>query len=162
VHASEPTSHDVLSVVGSPTPGSEDAAVDPGDDRRYGASGDDRPGSSGAESVGEALWRPPIVKTVAQTGDGVAELWNAIGEHRQYLEDRGLLAVNRAKRLANRVRQVLMSAMEHRVDDLVASGAFMDMMPLLVSAEMDPYEAADRLMSLDREVVAPREREGLR
>ena len=29
-------------------------------------------------------WRPPIVETVASTGDGVDDLWTAIGDHRAH------------------------------------------------------------------------------
>lgn len=141
-----------------------DSSFSPGDIAAVGGSvrfeGDGRsgPGSasgSGVQSAGEASWRPPIVRTIAQTGEGVAELWNAIGEHRQYLEDRGLLELNRSRRVANRVRQILMAAMEQRVDDLVSSASFQEMAPFLASAEIDPYEAAERLMHLDRGEVDP-------
>ena len=33
-------------------------------------------------------WRPPIVKTVASRGEGLEELWEAIGAHRAFLESR--------------------------------------------------------------------------
>ena len=32
-------------------------------------------------------WRPPIVATTATTGDGVDELWAAIGAHRAHLDE---------------------------------------------------------------------------
>ena len=36
-------------------------------------------------------WRPPILRTVAATGEGVGELWKSIREHRAQLEADGLL-----------------------------------------------------------------------
>ncbi len=41
-------------------------------------------------------WRPPVVVTTAPTGDGVDELWSAIGDHRRHLEDTGQLEPRRA------------------------------------------------------------------
>ena len=38
-------------------------------------------------------WRPPIVATVATTGDGVPELWEAINAHRAHAEASGQLDV---------------------------------------------------------------------
>ena len=34
-------------------------------------------------------WRPTIVTTVANTGEGVPELWDAVLEHREYAEVQG-------------------------------------------------------------------------
>src|SRR5947199_86766 len=48
---------------------------------------------------GETHWRPPIVKTVASRGEGLDELWEAIGSHRAFLETDGRLAARRTKRI---------------------------------------------------------------
>ena len=37
-------------------------------------------------------WRPPIVETVASTGDGTEELWDTIGHHRAHQIEHGTLA----------------------------------------------------------------------
>ena len=61
----------------------------------------DRPGADATRerSRGHArarrarrAWRPPIVRTVATDGDGVDELWDAIGAHRALLESTGDVA----------------------------------------------------------------------
>ena len=54
-------------------------------------------------------WRPPIVETVASTGDGVEELWAAIGGHRRHQIDSGLLAAARRRRLLGEFRQILVA-----------------------------------------------------
>ena len=56
-------------------------------------------------------WRPPIVETVATTGDGVDELWDdhrpATGDH---LIDRGTLdELRRRRRLAGEFHQILVA-----------------------------------------------------
>ncbi|MHB8289926.1 MAG: methylmalonyl Co-A mutase-associated GTPase MeaB [Acidimicrobiales bacterium] len=151
----------------------------------------DRPGASGTErdldlaldmsaafrhgraaSANDGLqdepWRPPIVKTVALTGDGIADLWRAIGEHRRYLESRELLDANRRERLGKRVREIVASRIEQQVNQVIDAGALDSVMPLLAQARIDPYEAADRIMEIARDASQagasasgiPREHEG--
>ena len=66
----------------------------------------DRPGRAGRrrrdlrhmlELSGTLEWTPPIVETVASTGEGVAELWDAIASHREHLENLGELERRRAR-----------------------------------------------------------------
>ena len=57
--------------------------------------------------VDEAItWQIPVVKTVAQTGEGVAELMAAIDDHRSFLEESDELRIRRRARAAVRVREV--------------------------------------------------------
>ena len=51
-------------------------------------------------------WRPPVVLTEALRGDGIDELWAAIGEHREWLEAEGELDERRRRNLAREVFQV--------------------------------------------------------
>ena len=37
------------------------------------------------ELSGSLEWTPPIVETVASSGKGVAELWDAISSHREHI-----------------------------------------------------------------------------
>ncbi len=52
------------------------------------------------------VWDIPVLKTVAQTGEGVPELLAAIGEHGRFLTESGELRVRRRARAAVRVREV--------------------------------------------------------
>ena len=57
----------------------------------------DRPGAREARRDLEQMldlstlgaWRPPVVDTIAATGEGVAELWSEIARHRAHLETTG-------------------------------------------------------------------------
>jgi len=51
-------------------------------------------------------WEIPVLKTVAQTGDGIPELLAAIDEHRVFLSESGELTARRRARAAVRVREV--------------------------------------------------------
>ena len=45
-----------------------------------------------------AAWEPPVLLTRGDAGEGIAELWNKIQEHRQFLEAGSELRQRRAKR----------------------------------------------------------------
>ena len=54
-----------------------------------------------------ASWAPPIVATVATTGAGADELWDAILAHREHLTATGLLEHRRDERLRNEIREMV-------------------------------------------------------
>ena len=57
--------------------------------------------------AGKALgWEIPVLKTVAQTGEGVEELLDAVDRHREHLDESGELDLRRRARAAGRVREV--------------------------------------------------------
>ena len=72
----------------------------------------DRPGAAETESdlVGmlelssRHAWRPPIVRTVATTGEGVDELFDAVVAHRAHLEATGDAEARRRDRLREELR----------------------------------------------------------
>ena len=94
-------------------------------------------------------WRPEIVDTTATAVEGVSELWSAVARHRAHLLDSGQLTVRRADRLALELRRVLLARTEVKIDELVASEEFGSSVKALVAGELDPYQAADRLLSAD-------------
>ena len=77
----------------------------------------DRPGAREARRDLEQMldlsslgaWRPPIVDTVASTGEGLEELWDEIARHRAHLRESGMLEQRRAERMAHELRRVLMA-----------------------------------------------------
>jgi LAO/AO transport system kinase len=91
-------------------------------------------------------WRPEIIDTTATAGDGVTELWAAVARHRAHLRSSGQLAVRRADRLAQELRRVLVARTEVHVDELVGGEEFTSAVKALVAGELDPYQAADRLL----------------
>ncbi len=91
-------------------------------------------------------WRPEIIDTTATAGEGVAELWAAVGRHRAHLTSSGQLAVRRADRLAQELRRVLVARTEVHIDELVAGEEFTTVVKALAAGELDPYQAADRLL----------------
>jgi LAO/AO transport system kinase len=120
----------------------------------------DRPGANELErDLGTMLdmdqhmgeWRPPIVRTIAQSGEGVAELWETIGKHRAYLESSGKLDERRAKRLTEELRHIVVHRLEQKAYEAMGNSGFESLRDAVVSRELDPYTAAEQLLdALDR------------
>ncbi len=49
-------------------------------------------------------WTPPVVRTIAQTGEGVPALAEALERHRAFLRERGLLDGKRRERVEEKIR----------------------------------------------------------
>jgi LAO/AO transport system kinase len=92
------------------------------------------------------VWRPEIVATTATTGDGVDELWSAVARHRAHLVESGRLTARRADRVGHELRRVLLARAAARIDELAGSEEFTSAVKGLVAGELDPYQAADRLL----------------
>ena len=90
----------------------------------------------------------PILRTVATKQTGVAELADAIEEHRRKLAASGALETFRLERAR---RQVLAAARQILLADLLQANAGAGRLDALVSAvaarELDPHEAARKLVS---------------
>jgi LAO/AO transport system kinase len=90
-------------------------------------------------------WQPPVVQTVATRGDGVAELWEAVGRHRAHLEASGELASRRRARLAEEISSIVAARVRARVH-LNTSGALDRLVGAVQRRELSPYAAADALL----------------
>ena len=60
-------------------------------------------------------WTPPIVKTVASEGQGIAELAGKIAEYQQYVEREGLAVKKRAQSWRERLLEMLRDELMERV-----------------------------------------------
>jgi LAO/AO transport system kinase len=98
------------------------------------------------EIVGKRPWTAPVVRTIAQTGQGVPDLLAAIEKHANFLESTGELAKRRARRARNRIREIVEDRVlreawsqgrRERLDELAA---------LVARGATTPYAAADELL----------------
>jgi LAO/AO transport system kinase len=92
-------------------------------------------------------WRPPIIKTVALSGEGIQQLIEKIEEHWQYLQ-KGLII---KKRLENAEAE-LAEAIRDKVTRLIIERLkrekrFEEILMRIVKRELDPASAADELLS---------------
>jgi LAO/AO transport system kinase len=90
----------------------------------------------------------PVVKTVAQTGEGVAELMEAVARHRSFLETTGGLEERRRERAAGRVRDVVHRELRrvawssHEVRQILGSGV-----DEIVAGSETPYSLAQKILA---------------
>lgn len=96
-------------------------------------------------SVGEG-WRPPIVETVASAGEGVAEVWKAVGEHRAWLCRQGRLEGRRAARLREELGLVVAQRLRRKAESLLGAGALERLEADVSAHRLDPWTAADQVL----------------
>ncbi|MCU1429079.1 MAG: transport system ATPase [Actinomycetia bacterium] len=115
----------------------------------------DRPGVDDAvrdlagmlELAGERDWRVPIVRTIATTGDGIDDLWQAVREHRAYLERTGAVEQRRASRLRDEVRSIVAEGLLVDATALCQGEAFDALVEDVAQRRRDPYDAADAVLA---------------
>jgi len=91
--------------------------------------------------------RPPIVKTVASRGEGFEELWEAILSHRAFLESDGRLAARRTKRIRDELKAIVVERLYERAGEVLAGPRFDELAAAVEAREVDPYSAADSLLT---------------
>ena len=92
-------------------------------------------------------WRPPILKTVASTGEGVGDLWDEINSHRAHLESDGRLRAKRSIRLRNELRSIIVERLHEQAGAICAGERFEQIAASVIDRTLDPYSAADALLS---------------
>jgi LAO/AO transport system kinase len=94
-------------------------------------------------SLGEhGLWVPPILKTVASRDEGIAELAEAIGKHREWLAESGELLRRRRSHLRLRVEMILKERVVATADRVLGVDREVERG---FAQRFDPYRVADRL-----------------
>jgi LAO/AO transport system kinase len=88
----------------------------------------------------ERPWTPPVVKTSATTGEGIADLWEAIEGHRAYAEGSGELLEARRTRLLREVETLTAERQRDAIRELLAADAALA--DDLSERRVDPYRAA--------------------
>jgi LAO/AO transport system kinase len=92
-------------------------------------------------------WRPPVLKTVASTGEGVEEVVKAMADHFDWAKRSGALHTGRLRRAASEVETIALTSLRERIGDL-RDGRRMDQLAAeVVEGSTDPYAAADRLLA---------------
>jgi LAO/AO transport system kinase len=94
------------------------------------------------ELGGVQEWEPPIVTTVAATGEGVDEAWDAINAHRDYLENTGRLAAIREDRLVIEMENALLDGLRTRVNRTVPEQVRRELTGRVRRRDIDPWSAA--------------------
>jgi LAO/AO transport system kinase len=107
------------------------------------ASGARRAPAQDAPPAGPGAWEIPVLKTTAETGEGVDALAAALERHRDWLMATGELSQRRRQRLAERVREEVARALLRGVwEDRGGAEALARALPDLEAGRVTPYELA--------------------
>ncbi len=98
-----------------------------------------------AERDDEA-WKPPIVLTVAQVGQGVEEVVEAIDSHRAWMERTGELDRRRVRRARDEIEAIAVTALREKWGDVHARTELDDLAEQVAAGKSDPYRASDVLL----------------
>ena len=93
-------------------------------------------------------WIPPIVRTVASTGDGLVELAVAMNQFRQWLEKDGHLEARRQSFWDDRLREMIQYQLLRELDNRgFSENSFAEIAARVRAGTENPYRLVPRLVS---------------
>lgn len=95
---------------------------------------------------GARLWQPPVLKTVANTGEGVTDVVAALERHRTYLAESGELARRDHDRVTSELDHLLRALLLQRLLARVPAEALQAVVEKVVAREEAPWEAVKTLV----------------
>jgi len=99
----------------------------------------------------EKAWNPPIVKTVALTGEGVPQLLEKIEEHRQFLQKELWRKKSWEKAEAELIEAIRDKVTSSIIEKLKRERRFEKVLQQIVDREIDPATAAEKLLNQELE-----------
>lgn len=94
-----------------------------------------------------AAWRPPVLKTVATSGEGTEQVLEAVEAHRRYLTAGGQLEQKRRQRRRTEILRIVEARARDRVLEAAArSGKLDELAGRVYTGELDPYAAAEEIL----------------
>ena len=90
---------------------------------------------------------PPVINTIASTGEGVFDWYNLIGDHLKEMDKRGILESKRLERHRDRIRGLIQDRLlskfwsSHRLEQLEKATQSVE------SIQSSPYETAEELVT---------------
>lgn len=95
---------------------------------------------------GREEWDPPIVRTSAVKGEGIAELVSAIERHREWAERSGELSRRRTAAARAEVGALLRETLLRRLEERVGHQQLEAAVARVAERELDPYSAVAELL----------------
>jgi len=106
--------------------------------------------------LGEARpWQAPVVMTVAERGDGVDRLLEAVAAHRGHLEAGGELERRRRRRAGREIEEIALADLRAELGELGRGEALDALAEQVAAGKLGPYSAADQLLAAVRGLKQP-------
>jgi LAO/AO transport system kinase len=97
-------------------------------------------------------WKVPVMLTEATTGKGVAEMLEAVLQHREFLRTSGGSAAHSAAARHEEFVEVLREEISRRLEASLENGHFTSLLQQIKRGEIDPYKAALQVMADEQSV----------
>jgi len=92
------------------------------------------------------FWLPPVLQTIATTGEGIDALVEGIHDHTRYLQESGLLKVRERSRLQAELVDLVQFELTRRWRSSVPEEFFNHILDDLEARRISPYQASRRLI----------------
>jgi LAO/AO transport system kinase len=97
------------------------------------------------EAPPPGAWQPPVLRTVATSGEGIEALLDTVDRFRARADE--VRAGRRRERAEFRLRELLRRRfLRYLEEDVLAPGEFAEALDRIARRELDPYSAADALL----------------
>ena len=94
----------------------------------------------------EAVWQPPILRTIALDGTGIPDLAGAIASHRAYLESTGGWEQRERWRLQTEFDLLLQNTLVQNFRNGLPNGAYQQTLAALLDRRISPLQAVSQLV----------------
>jgi LAO/AO transport system kinase len=98
-------------------------------------------------AVNPSLWMPPINKTIATEGKGIAEVVESITKHAAHLRQSGDWTARDRARLGSEMEALLREALMDRFLESVSQVKYEEMIDKVIDRNISPYEAVNFLLN---------------
>jgi len=97
--------------------------------------------------IKKAVWKPPIVKTIAVENQGTDTLVEAIEKHRSFLQQSGKLTKNRREKTRQETLALLRDEISRNIlEKVLGNGRFDDLIDDIVAHKKDPYNSVQEII----------------
>ncbi|MGB3185383.1 MAG: methylmalonyl Co-A mutase-associated GTPase MeaB [Ornithinimicrobium sp.] len=93
------------------------------------------------------LWRPPVIKTIADRGEGRDEVIEALTKHRSHGMNSGSLHTRRVHRAEREIEAIVVSRLRAQIGDLGYGSGLAELAELVATGKSDPYAAAEKVLA---------------
>jgi LAO/AO transport system kinase len=104
------------------------------------------PAASTDAETNPAIWIPPINKTVATEGKGIAEVARSIARHAEHLRRNGDWAARDRARLGSELEALLRESLMDRFLQRIPQETYQQIIESVVKRDISPYEAVKSLL----------------
>lgn len=97
----------------------------------------------------DALWIPPIHKTISTEGKGIPELAESIAKHLSHLRQSGDWSARDRARLGSEMETLLRESLMNRFMESVQQKQYQEILEKVLNRKLSPYEAVKSLLNGD-------------